>query len=417
MRLLTAFITMPYFYAVRVGRKPGVYVSWPEAQAQVNGFQGAIHKKFSTINEANVFLNSESLRGLNNEQHPITESVSAIQAAYDPLHDKSAPDHSFILYTDGSCKGNFNVHLNKSPAGWGVVVLKKECLPITQLIPVAELFGPVIIDPSSDYSLGAEVGSNNTGELCAIGEGLLWLQDAIPSTAPATICYDSEYAAKSVQGMYNSVKNLALIHRIQEIFKKVSVKRSIQFVHVKGHSNDFWNDRADELANRGAAGDICDTGRFAIVKPMTASVKSNCRQDMETIDLTSSNKIVDLSIEKVNASDQNPSIIGHQESSVAIECTWTEAEDAGLWNNWTKSVSALASSYGKSEGAVRSRLLQLDDPEHSAYQRLHRLLNSADSSVPQAAEKSTSKKRRADTSKRSPDISTSADVSKRPKSF
>ena len=32
--------------------------------------------------------------------------------------------------------------------------------------------------------------------------------------------------------------------------------------HVKGHSGDRWNDRADALANQGAAGGTCDAGRW-----------------------------------------------------------------------------------------------------------------------------------------------------------
>lgn len=34
----------PKFYAVRVGKKPGVYTSWDEASDQVTGFGGAIRE-------------------------------------------------------------------------------------------------------------------------------------------------------------------------------------------------------------------------------------------------------------------------------------------------------------------------------------------------------------------------------------
>lgn len=29
------------YYAVRAGHKPGVYLSWPECQANITGFKGA----------------------------------------------------------------------------------------------------------------------------------------------------------------------------------------------------------------------------------------------------------------------------------------------------------------------------------------------------------------------------------------
>ena len=40
------------FYVVWVGRKPGIYNSWPECQAQVMGFEKALYKSFSSRKEA-----------------------------------------------------------------------------------------------------------------------------------------------------------------------------------------------------------------------------------------------------------------------------------------------------------------------------------------------------------------------------
>ncbi|XP_064383277.1 uncharacterized protein LOC135331917 isoform X2 [Halichondria panicea] len=43
------------YYAVRRGRKTGVYTSWDKCQAQVNGFSGAVFKGFSTKSEAEAY--------------------------------------------------------------------------------------------------------------------------------------------------------------------------------------------------------------------------------------------------------------------------------------------------------------------------------------------------------------------------
>ncbi|WVR08357.1 hypothetical protein IAU60_005412 [Kwoniella sp. DSM 27419] len=40
------------FYAVRVGRRPGVYTTWSEAEKQVIGFPGAVHKSFPNYQAA-----------------------------------------------------------------------------------------------------------------------------------------------------------------------------------------------------------------------------------------------------------------------------------------------------------------------------------------------------------------------------
>lgn len=47
---------MSKFYAVRVGRIPGIYRTWVECKKQVNGFSGAIFKSFKTLNDARVFV-------------------------------------------------------------------------------------------------------------------------------------------------------------------------------------------------------------------------------------------------------------------------------------------------------------------------------------------------------------------------
>lgn len=46
------------FYAVKIGRVPGVYKSWEEANKQVLRFSGAICKKFSNQAQARAFAKS-----------------------------------------------------------------------------------------------------------------------------------------------------------------------------------------------------------------------------------------------------------------------------------------------------------------------------------------------------------------------
>ncbi|BEJ16842.1 hypothetical protein CspHIS471_0602430 [Cutaneotrichosporon sp. HIS471] len=48
------------FYAVRVGRIPGLYHDWESAQKQINGFPGALHRAFKSETEANAYLNASA---------------------------------------------------------------------------------------------------------------------------------------------------------------------------------------------------------------------------------------------------------------------------------------------------------------------------------------------------------------------
>ncbi|XP_058113254.1 uncharacterized protein LOC131256309 [Magnolia sinica] len=40
------------YYAVFVGRNPGIYATWDACNAQVNGFSGCRHKSFTTVEDA-----------------------------------------------------------------------------------------------------------------------------------------------------------------------------------------------------------------------------------------------------------------------------------------------------------------------------------------------------------------------------
>lgn len=346
------------YYAVRKGKTPGVYETWNEAKLHIEGFKGAIHKKFKTRSEAYDFvstqgdyrapitLNSASLtldhptpafapikNQLFARSVPISKSIStngdllataarnsvdmsARKATSFATSGESASDVTFdlIIYTDGACKGNSNVQV--CPAGWGVVVLTNSYNIID------EIYAPVELCPTSPYFLGASVGSNNTAELTAIGEALIWLRDSsekiccdcsinssrtrcsvsscICPKVSVSIRYDSEYAAKSVMGVFNGDKNKQLYTRIREIYKSVQKgglcncgkhidqlrkPADIVFQKVKGHSGDTWNDKADNLANKGARGLTAQAGRYDVCSYSLRNINSDKRNFQEAIDL------------------------------------------------------------------------------------------------------------------------------------
>lgn len=44
------------YYAVKKGRKTGIYTTWDDCRAQVEGYYGAVYKKFNTEKEAENYL-------------------------------------------------------------------------------------------------------------------------------------------------------------------------------------------------------------------------------------------------------------------------------------------------------------------------------------------------------------------------
>ena len=82
---------------------------------------------------------------------------------------------------------------------------------------VCTMYGPVVLDKQSPYYVGAELMSNNTGELSAMCEAFKWLAEHEHSGRPAVVCYDSEYAA-------NQAQNLHLAHKNQDLSAKSTVR-------------------------------------------------------------------------------------------------------------------------------------------------------------------------------------------------
>ncbi len=97
--------------------------------------------------------------------------------------------------------GNTNVAVRACPSGWSAVVVE-----LASGAAAAELFGPVVTPamaaadpPLARLALGAEVGSNNTGELSGAVEALLWAAEYLRGRT-VEIRYDSEYAYKVLWG-------------------------------------------------------------------------------------------------------------------------------------------------------------------------------------------------------------------------
>ena len=93
------------FYAVQIGRTPGVYSTWELCEAQVIGFPGAHFKSFKTLEEAEMFV-----YGLDNQKtRPRKNMLSS-----------SSPLHRIHIWVDGSClhNGKGTMHF-----GWAYLIL------------------------------------------------------------------------------------------------------------------------------------------------------------------------------------------------------------------------------------------------------------------------------------------------------
>lgn len=78
---------MKNFYAVRIGRKPGLYEKWEDAKEQVDGFSGAIFEGFSTKEEARKYfigIPEKSFKSI-----PINFSKASIEFVFDNFQSRN----------------------------------------------------------------------------------------------------------------------------------------------------------------------------------------------------------------------------------------------------------------------------------------------------------------------------------------
>ena len=90
---------MAKFYAVKKGKKTGIFSTWDECKEQVTGFKGAVYKSFKTLSEAEAFLEK------NEEKIENIEEVDGVYAYIDGSFDRVSGIYgSGVVIVDGNEK-------------------------------------------------------------------------------------------------------------------------------------------------------------------------------------------------------------------------------------------------------------------------------------------------------------------------
>lgn len=139
--------------------------------------------------------------------------------------------NNISLYTDGASRGN------PGPGGYGVVLLWGQ--------------------HRKELSQGYKRTTNNRMELLAVIEGLKTIKK---KEIPVTVYSDSQYVVNAVEkgwlttwirtNFKGGKKNPDLWRAYYELAKDFKIK----MVWVKGHANNPYNNRCDELATAAADG-------------------------------------------------------------------------------------------------------------------------------------------------------------------
>ena len=133
-----------------------------------------------------------------------------------------------IIYTDGACSGN------PGPGGWGTILMYK--------------------DSKKEISGAKKDTTNNVMELTAVIEGLKMLKypcdvEIYSDSAYVVNAFNQKWIDSWIKNNWKTsgketVKNKEIWQELYDLTKVHNVK----FIKVKGHSDNEFNNRCDEMA-------------------------------------------------------------------------------------------------------------------------------------------------------------------------
>ena len=132
------------------------------------------------------------------------------------------------IYTDGACSGN------PGPGGWGAVLIYN--------------------DIEKEISGGEKETTNNIMEITAVIKALEMLKypcevELYSDSAYVVNCFEQDWISTWIKNNWKNskkepVKNIELWQHLNELIKI----HKVHFNKVKGHADNKYNNRCDELA-------------------------------------------------------------------------------------------------------------------------------------------------------------------------
>ncbi len=204
------------YYAVRSGKDgvSGIYLTWEECRAQVEGVPGVKYKGFPSIEEAEAFLHEEA---------PPAGTAAKTKKKEETVPPEPYKAGAAVAYVDGSYRKETGEY---------------SCGAVLFYDGVRKDFSQKAADPElADMH-------NVAGEI--MGAEVV-IRYCIEQHIPAVEIYH-DYRGVGKWGMGQWKTNRPGTARYAAFCREAMKQIKLSFIEVKGHSGDYWNDEADHLA-------------------------------------------------------------------------------------------------------------------------------------------------------------------------
>ena len=186
------------YYAVRIGRNPGIYHTWDECKRETMGFKGASFKKFSTREDAEAFINE-------------VEEEKKESAVKDEL----------VVYVDGSYRNKDKSH------SYGVYMFNDE---------EEYTYSKRFFKDSEMRNVSGEIkgAMRAMEEAVKLGKKKIYLH------------YDYEGIRSWALGFWKTNKEGTIYYK--NFYDSIKNKLEVKFIKVEAHSGVKYNELVDQLA-------------------------------------------------------------------------------------------------------------------------------------------------------------------------
>ena len=186
------------YYAVRIGRNPGIYHTWDECKRETMGFKGASFKKFSTLEDAKAFINEKE------EQKK-----------------ESAGKDELVVYVDGSYRNKDKSH------SYGVYMYNDE---------EEYTYSKRFFKDSEMRNVSGEIkgAMRAMEEAVKLGKKKIYLH------------YDYEGIRSWALGFWKTNKEGTIDYK--KFYDSIKDKLEVKFIKVEAHTGVEYNELVDKLA-------------------------------------------------------------------------------------------------------------------------------------------------------------------------